>query len=150
MPKAGKVSQVKVFGALDKPWETGWARKRVLENDKGEELATQPHDVNLDCADDKECGLTVSAGVASDANVVHVSGELDAAVTKLNEQDGEGGYDLLQEVSRNFPALRGEADPCSCNWESTRTRTPTTTQSILPRTRAAASRAGTGRAPSTR
>ncbi|WP_207054310.1 hypothetical protein [Corallococcus macrosporus] len=144
-PKAGEVSQVKVFGALDKPWETGWAQKLVLQNDKGEELATQPYDVNLDCADDKECGLRVSAGVSSDANVVHVSSELDAAVIKLNGMYGEGEYDLVQEVSKNFPALRGEAmvyahqlypwypisGPCSCNWESTTARTPTTTQSIL-------------------
>ncbi|NOK13487.1 hypothetical protein [Corallococcus exercitus] len=121
----------------------------MLENDKGEELATQPHDVNLDCAEDKECGLTVSAGAASDANAVHVSSELVAAVTKLNKKHGEGGYDLVQEVSRNFPAPPGETNPCSCNWESTRTRTPTT-QSILPRIRAAASLAGTGRVPSTR
>ncbi|NOK19983.1 hypothetical protein [Corallococcus carmarthensis] len=144
-PKAGEISQVKVFGALDKPWDTGWAQKLVLEDPKGEPLFTQPYDVNLDCADDKECSLTVSAGVTSDKDVIHVSGQLDAVLTELDAKYGQGEYDLVQEVTKNFPHLRGEAlvyvqqwywwypiiGPCTCGWTTTTTRTPTTTQSIL-------------------
>ncbi|RKI60522.1 hypothetical protein D7X55_24335 [Corallococcus sp. AB049A] len=144
-PKAGEISQVKLFGALDKPWETGWAQKLVLEDSKGQPLFTQPYDVGLDCANDKECGLTVSAGVASDPDVAHVSSELSAAVTQLDAKYGQGEYDLVQEVSKNFPQLRGQAivfahqllpwfplqGPCTCNWVTTTTRTPTTTQTIL-------------------
>lgn len=144
-PKPGEVSQVKLFGALDKPWETGWTQKLVLEDPKGTPLFTQPYDVSLDCANDKECSLTVSAGVTSDKDVVHVSSELDAAITRLDEAHGQGEYDLVQEVSKDFPHLRGEAlvythqlypriplsGPCTCAWTSTKTYTPTTPQSIL-------------------
>ncbi|WP_375742484.1 hypothetical protein NR800_25925 [Corallococcus interemptor] len=146
-PKAGGISTVKVFGALDKPWETGWAQKLVLEDPKGQPLATQPYDVNLDCASDKECSLTVSRGVTSDQDVVHVSSELDAALTELDARYGQGEYDLMQEVSKDFPHLRGEAmvyaqqwswwypipisGPCTCGWTTTTTRTPTTTQNIF-------------------
>ncbi|MBN9681842.1 MULTISPECIES: hypothetical protein [unclassified Corallococcus] len=145
-PKAGEISQVKLFGALDKPWETGWAQRLVLEDPKGQPLAIQPYDVKLDCANDKECGLTVSAGVTSDKDVAHVSSELDAAVTQLDAKYGQGEYDLVQEVSKNFPHLRGEAivfahqlspwiipiqGPCTCSWVSSTTRTPNLTQSIL-------------------
>ncbi|MFP2902148.1 hypothetical protein [Corallococcus sp. 4LFB] len=107
-PKAGEISHVKVFGALDKPWDTGWAQKRVLEDAKGQPLATQAYDIGLDCADGKECGLTVSPGITSDSDVVHVSGELDAVVTQLNEQHGEGEYDLVEEVPKAAPHLRDE------------------------------------------
>ncbi|WP_434301589.1 hypothetical protein [Corallococcus exiguus] len=144
-PKAGEVSQVKLFGALDKPWETGWAQKLVLEDPQGQALATQPYDVNLDCATEKECSLTVSKGVTSEKDVVHVSSELDAVVTELDARYGQGEYDLVKEVSKDFPHLRGEAmvyvqqwywwypiiGPCTCGWTTTTTRTPTTTQSIL-------------------
>ncbi|AFE07674.1 hypothetical protein COCOR_07679 [Corallococcus coralloides DSM 2259] len=144
-PKAGEISQVKLFGALDKPWETGWAQKLVLEDPQGQPLAIQPYDVNLDCATDKECSLTVSKGVTSEKDVVHVSSELDAVLTQLDAKYGQGEYDLVKEVSKNFPHLRGEAmvyvqqwywwypisGPCTCGWTTTTTRTPTTTQSIL-------------------
>ncbi|WP_223639652.1 hypothetical protein [Corallococcus sp. EGB] len=144
-PKAGETSQVKLFGALDKPWETGWAQRLVLEDPKGEALATQPYDVSLDCSNEKECGLTVSAGAGSDKGVMHVSSELDAAVAELDAKFGQGEYDLVQEVSKNFPALRGEAmvyaqqlywwfprsGPCTCSWQSVTARTPNVTQFIF-------------------
>ncbi|NPC76394.1 hypothetical protein D7Y27_35120 [Corallococcus sp. AB004] len=144
-PKPGEISQVKVFGALARPWETGWAQKLVLEDPQGQPLATQPYDVNLDCATDKECSLTVSKGVTSEKDVVHVSSELDAVLSELDAKYGQGEYDLVKEVSKDFPHLRGEAmvyvqqwywwyplsGPCTCGWTTTTTRTPTTTQSIL-------------------
>ncbi|WP_375755218.1 hypothetical protein [Corallococcus exercitus] len=143
-PKAGEISLVKVFGALDKPWETGWAQRLVLEDAKGQVLATQPYDVGLDCEDDKECGLTVSPGIQADGDAAHVSGELDDVLTKLEEQFGKGEYDLVEEVSKQAPHLRDEVTvyahrlfpvrplfgPCTCSWQPSRTRSPSVTQPI--------------------
>jgi hypothetical protein len=37
-PEPGMVSEVKLFGALRTPWETGWARWLTLTDDQGQVL----------------------------------------------------------------------------------------------------------------
>lgn len=137
-PSPGEVSEVKLFGALVAPWETGWAQKLVLEDSEGTVLAVQPYDVNLDCETDDECALVVSPGIASNAEVIHLSPRLNKALTLVQEKNRGKDFDLVQQVSENFPELRGEAlvyadalskqpvteYPCNCVWTSSMAANP--------------------------
>lgn len=138
VPKAGTVSEVKLFGAVQEPWTTGWAQKLVLADVQGQELAIQPYDVTLDCATDDTCGFVVAPGLASTPDTVHVSAELDAALTAVEAKYGTDDIDVVAQLAKDFPALRGEAlvyshqvnrplpvlGPCVCSWEAVHTRTP--------------------------
>ncbi|RKH74471.1 hypothetical protein D7W81_01535 [Corallococcus aberystwythensis] len=140
-PKPGEVSEVKLFGALKDPWETGWTQKLVLSDDQGQPLFTQPYDVNLDCPDDKGCDLTVAPGFGSPADDIHESEELSIALDQLREQYGEKEFNLLAAIEEDFPHLRGEAlvyarqvvprlevktgrRGCNCTWTSTNQYSP--------------------------
>ncbi|QSQ13103.1 hypothetical protein [Myxococcus landrumensis] len=137
-PKPGEESFVTLGKAIQKPWETGWNQRLVLQGAKEEALATFPYNVNLDCTDDKNCTLNVSAGAATNAEVVHVSTELDALITELQESRGETEFDLVEEVGKANPRLLGEAlvyvhtlaklrplsGPCTCVWQAVYAQSP--------------------------
>ncbi|QSQ26424.1 hypothetical protein JY651_16485 [Pyxidicoccus parkwayensis] len=136
--KPGQVSEVKLFGALAKPWETGWAQKLVLRDSRGEAMVVQPYDVSLDCQSEDECGFAVSPGVGSTPDVVHVSAELTEALDAIKAKTGGEDVDLVKAVSESFPNLRGEAlvyadqmaqrvavpIKCYCRWTATKGKTP--------------------------
>ncbi|RKH56801.1 hypothetical protein [Corallococcus llansteffanensis] len=138
VPKAGTVSVVKLFGALQEPWTTGWAQTLVLADEQGQSLVTQPYDVNLDCSTGETCGFVVAPGLASTPDTVHLSSELDAALTAVEAKYGTQDVDLVEQVSKDFPVLRGEAlvyahqlaqipplmGPCTCVWQAVHTRSP--------------------------
>lgn len=137
-PKPGEESVVSLEKAIQKPWETGWAQRLVLQGTKEESLATVPYNINMDCADEKSCTLNVSAGAAANADVMHVSTELDELITKLEESHGEGEFDLVEEVSKANPRMLGEvlvyaqtmarlrafAGPCTCVWQAVYGQSP--------------------------
>ncbi|CAM4220103.1 hypothetical protein G4177_32090 [Corallococcus sp. ZKHCc1 1396] len=134
-PEPGKVSEVRIAGAVREPWETGWAQKLVLRGPDGKELARQHYDVSLDCVDAKVCDLKVSPGVAAGPEVLHVSSALDATLVTLEKEYEGKAYDLVEAVTRRSPALRGEAlahsmalvrapyeGACNCQWVTSVTR----------------------------
>lgn|GEM_PF-5136727 len=141
-PKPGEVSSVTLNKALQKPWETGWAQTLVLEDpEKGEPLLTQPYNVSLDCVDAESCTLAVAPGAASNKDMVHLSSELDEAITKLEAEAGSAAeFDVVEQVSKHFPHLRGEvysyahqlskvrpfpgSGPCECTWQAVYTQNP--------------------------
>ncbi|GMT97751.1 hypothetical protein KH5H1_18700 [Corallococcus caeni] len=137
-PKAGEETEVKLTGAVQEPWETGWAQKLVLRSDKGEELASQPYDVSLACEDEKTCQLTAAPGISASREVLHVSDALQKTLTTLEKELGEKEFDLVHEVARREPALYGEvlgyaqglvrygpATGCRCSWEASHARSNT-------------------------
>lgn len=137
-PQPGKESEVKLFGAVKDPWETGWSRKLVLQDAKGQAVSTRPYDVTLDCESEDKCGLVATMGTAASEGVVRLSEDLDEAIKLLREKTGDAKFDLVGQVSEAFPELRGEAlvyahqlallkptaGPCNCSWQMVKGRSP--------------------------
>ncbi|MCP3064008.1 hypothetical protein LXT21_35055 [Myxococcus sp. K38C18041901] len=138
-PEPGKETEVELHGASKEFWKEGWSQRLVLaDKDGGEPILTQPFNFNLECPDDKECQVTVAPGVGTDGDVLHVSEELDAALTQIAEKSGEGKeVDLLDEVVAINPHLRGQAvayslalsklqvqGPCTCVWQAVYSQNP--------------------------
>ncbi|MBN8230575.1 hypothetical protein JYK02_23965 [Corallococcus macrosporus] len=138
-PKAGEETEVKLTGAVQEPWETGWAQRLVVrEANKGQELASQPYDVSLACEDEKTCQLTAAPGISASREVLHVSDALQQTLATLEKELGEKEFDLVREVARREPALYGEvlsyaqglvrygpATGCRCSWETSHARSNT-------------------------
>lgn len=131
-PKAGEVSEVKLSGAVQEPWETGWAQRLVVRAAKGRELASQPYDVSLACEDEKSCELKAAPGVSASREVVHLSTRLRDTLAVVEKEQGAKGFDLVREVARRDPSLLGEAmtyaqglvrvtpaEGCNCTWDTT-------------------------------
>lgn len=143
-PKPGAETEVKLYDAAKSPWDTGWARKLVLRNNEGKAVATQPYDLNLACEAEDKCVLVATPGGASAEGVIHMSQDLDEAITLLKEKAGDAPFDLVEQVSKTFPELRGEAyvyahqaaqlkgtaGPCECAWQMVKTRNPNSGQSL--------------------
>ncbi len=144
-PKPNTKTVVKLPGALKSPWETGWSEKLAVEDDTGQTLASQPYDVTLNCdgnGDKERCELGVNASAATNAGVIHISEDLDAAIQQLSPRNGEE-FDLVARVSEAYPELRGEAlvygdqvararrpGPCECSWAAVFQRNPSWVQSM--------------------
>ncbi|NOK19982.1 hypothetical protein [Corallococcus carmarthensis] len=137
-PKAGEETEVKLSGAVQEPWETGWAQRLVVREAKGRELTRQPYDVSLACEDEKTCELTAAPGISASREVLHVSNALQETLAVIEkEQDGKA-FDLVHEVARRDPSLFGEAlthaqglvkygaaEGCGCTWEASYARSNT-------------------------
>ncbi|NNB96409.1 hypothetical protein HI113_21170 [Corallococcus exiguus] len=137
-PKAGEETEVKLSGAVQEPWETGWAQRLVVREPKGRELASQPYDVSLDCEDEKTCELKAAPGISASREVLHVSNALQETLAVIEkEQDGKA-FDLVHEVARREPSLFGQAlthaqglikygpaEGCRCTWEASYARSNT-------------------------
>ncbi|NVJ22032.1 MULTISPECIES: hypothetical protein [Myxococcus] len=138
-PEPGKETEIELTGASKEFWKEGWSQRLVLEDKaKGEPILTQPYNFNLDCPEDKECQVTVAPGAATSGDVLHVSEELDEALTKVAESAGEGKeVDLVDAVVAINPTLRGQAmvyglslsrlqvlAPCNCVWQAVYSQNP--------------------------
>jgi hypothetical protein len=130
-PEPGKVSEVKIEGAVREPWETGWAQTLIVRNPDGKELVRQNYDVSLDCVDAKLCDLKVAPAAGSDRHVLRVSSELDQTLVAIEQKHEGKEYDLVETVAGQNPSLRGEAlahslalvkapasEGCNCQWVS--------------------------------
>ncbi|AFE07673.1 hypothetical protein COCOR_07678 [Corallococcus coralloides DSM 2259] len=135
-PKPGEEVEVKLYGAVQEPWETGWAQQLVVREPKGRELTRQPYDVSLDCEDEKTCALKATPGVAASREVVHVSEALERTLASIEKELGGKEFNLVHEVARREPSLYGEAlsyaqsrvvygpaEGCRCTWQASFTRT---------------------------
>ncbi|WP_375755217.1 hypothetical protein [Corallococcus exercitus] len=142
-PKAGEELEVKLSGAVQEPWETGWAQRLVVREAEGRELASQPYDVSLACEDEKTCQLTAAPGISASREVLHVSNALQKTLDTLEKELGEKEFDLVHEVARREPALFGEvlsyaqgltrygpAEGCRCSWETSHARSNTSGTSL--------------------
>lgn len=137
-PKAGEELEVRLSGAVQEPWETGWAQRLVVREAKGRELASQPYDVSLACEDEKTCQLTAAPGISASREVVHVSTALRKTLASIEKELGTKQFDLVREVAQREPSLFGEAlsyaqglvkyspaEGCDCVWETSFSRTNT-------------------------
>ncbi|WP_147452349.1 hypothetical protein, partial [Corallococcus sp. CA041A] len=135
-PKAGEEVEVKLSGAVQEPWETGWAQRLVVREAQGRELASQPYDVSLACEDEKTCQLTAAPGISASREVLHVSNALQKTLGAIEKEMGTKQFDLVREVARREPSLYGEAlsyahglikigpaEGCQCSWEASYSRT---------------------------
>lgn len=138
-PAPGKETEIELTGASKEFWKEGWSQRLVLEDKEGgEPLLTQPYNFNLECPEDKDCQVTVAPGAATSGDVLHMSEELDEALTKATEAAGEGKeVDLVDAVVAINPALRGQAmvyalslsklqvqGPCTCVWQAVYSQSP--------------------------
>ncbi|RKG76484.1 hypothetical protein D7W79_17695 [Corallococcus exercitus] len=142
-PKPGEESEVKLSGAVQEPWETGWAQRLVVREAKGRELASQPYDVSLACEDEKTCQLTATPGISASREVLHVSNGLQKTLATIEKELGAKEFDLVHEVARREPSLFGEAlsyaqgkfkygpaEGCQCTWQTTYARSNTSGTSL--------------------
>ncbi|MHA7634620.1 hypothetical protein [Corallococcus sp. M7] len=137
-PKAGEEVEVKLSGAVQEPWETGWAQRLVVREAQGRELASQPYDVSLACEDEKTCQLTATPGISASREVLHLSTGLQQTLGAIEKEMGTKQFDLVREVARREPSLYGEAltyahglvkvgpaEGCQCSWTTTYARSNT-------------------------
>ncbi|MBN9681843.1 MULTISPECIES: hypothetical protein [unclassified Corallococcus] len=135
-PKAGEEVEVKLSGAVQAPWETGWAQRLVVREAQGRELANQPYDVSLACEDEKTCQLTAAPGISASREVLHVSTALQKTLDAVEKELGSKQFDMVREVARREPSLYGEAltyahgmvkvgpaEGCQCSWTTSYSRT---------------------------
>lgn len=130
---AGQETSVVFTNGIGNPWgDQGWVRRVVVQGD-AETLTMQSFDLSLYCAvnekNEDQCVYEIYPGAESDPNIVHLSSDLDEALTALEAEAGD--QDLLASVAVNYPELRGETyvyanqiarlprlrAGCDCHWE---------------------------------
>ncbi|MFZ4662512.1 MAG: hypothetical protein ACOYNY_36225 [Caldilineaceae bacterium] len=137
---AGQETSIVFANGIGNPWgDQGWVRRVVVQGD-AETLTMQTFDLSLYCAvnenNEDQCVYEIYPGAESDPNVVHLSSDLDEALTALEAE--AGAQDLLALVAIHYPELRGETyvyanqiarlprlrAGCDCHWERVIQRDP--------------------------